>query len=158
MEQEINIIEEYIAILKRYKYYILAIVQLGFTLSIIVANSLPSIYKSTATILIEQHGVPDDIVKSMVTDYAEQRLQIIHQKIMSSENLNNIINKFDLYKEEREEQLEPSIYCRDDERKYKHGNGRWGGKLLIQELPSPFNQPLHLPCHSRANHPKLHNK
>lgn len=104
MEQEINVIEEYTAILIRYKYYILAIIAVGFTLSIVVANSLPSIYKSTATILIEQQEVPEDIVKSMVPNYAEQRLQIINQKIMSSDNLNNIINKFNLFQKEREEQ------------------------------------------------------
>ena len=104
MDQEISVIEEYVAILKRYKYYMLAIVAVGFTLSIMVANSLPSIYKSTATILIEQPGVPNDIVKSIVTDYAQQRIQVIHQKIISSENLSAIINKFDLYQKEREEE------------------------------------------------------
>lgn len=104
MEQDIKITEEYVAILKRYKYYILTIVAVGMALSIVVSKILPSIYLSSATILIEQHDVPEDIVKSIVTDYAEQRIQIINQRIMTLENLNNIINKFNLYPTEREEQ------------------------------------------------------
>jgi uncharacterized protein involved in exopolysaccharide biosynthesis len=103
MEQEIKIVDEYRAILKRYKYTMMAIIVIGLAISIIFAKSLPSIYKSTATILIEQKEIPDNIVQSMVTDYAEQRLQIINKKLMSSENLNNIINRLNLYQQEREE-------------------------------------------------------
>lgn len=102
MEQEIKIIDEYRAILKRYKYTMLAIIVVGSAISIVTAKILPSIYKSTATILIEQKEIPDSIVKSMVTDYAEQRLQVINKKLMSSENLNNIINRLNLYQKERE--------------------------------------------------------
>jgi len=139
MEQQINIVEEYIAILKRYKYYILVIAAVGFTLSIIVANSLPSIYKSTATILIEQHGVPDDIVKPVVTDYAEQRLQIIHQKIMSSDNLNNIIGKFDLYKEEREENWSPQSII--DMMRENIDMEMVGGEAIIDQRTAKLIQP-----------------
>jgi len=38
----------------------------------------------------------------MVTNYAEKRIQIIKKKIMSSENLTIMINKFNIYEEERE--------------------------------------------------------
>lgn len=103
MEQEFKFTQEYIAILKRYKYTIFSIVTAGLVLSIVVALQLPHIYKSTATILIEQEGMPENVVQSMVTDYVEQRIQIINQKIMSSDNLKNIINKFNLYQEERSE-------------------------------------------------------
>ncbi|MGR9115425.1 MAG: GumC family protein [Gammaproteobacteria bacterium] len=103
MDQEFKFTQEYIAILKRYKYTIVSIVTVGVILSIIVAFQLPHIYKSTATILIEQEGMPENVVQSMVTDYVEQRIQIINQKIMSSDNLKKIINKFNLYQEDRDE-------------------------------------------------------
>ncbi len=103
MDQEFKFTQEYIAILKHYKYTILSITTVGLILSVIAVFQLPHIYQSTASILIEQEGIPQNIVQSMVTDYVEQRIQIINQKIMSSENLKNIINKFNLYEEERQE-------------------------------------------------------
>jgi succinoglycan biosynthesis transport protein ExoP len=108
MEQEFKFTQEYIAILRRYKKTILSIVTAGTILSIIVALQLTHIYKSTATILIEQEGIPEEIVHSMVTDYVEQRIKIINQKIMSFDNLKKIIYKFNLYPERRAEDAEQS--------------------------------------------------
>ena len=103
VEQEFSVFKEYISILKRYIYSILAIIIIGSILSYFIAMTLPHVYKSTATILIDQTAMPKEIVTSMVTNYAEKRIQIIKKKIMSSENLKNMINKFNLYQEERKE-------------------------------------------------------
>ncbi len=100
-EQEFSVFKEYISILKRYIYFMLAIVIIGFILANLIAINMSHMYKSTATILIDQTVIPEEIVKSMVTNYAEKRIQIINKKIMSSENLTKIINKFNLYSEER---------------------------------------------------------
>lgn len=103
VEQEFSVFKEYISILKRYIYPILAIIFIGSILSYLIAMTLPHVYKSTATILIDQTAMPKEIVTSMVTNYAEKRIQIIKKKIMSSENLKNMIDKFNLYSEERED-------------------------------------------------------
>lgn len=114
MEQEFKFTQEYIAILKRYKYTILSIVTVGLILSIAIALQLPHVYQSTATILIEQEGIPENIVQSMVTDYVEQRIQIINQKIMSSDNLRKIINKFNLYPDQQADSQGIISTMRDD--------------------------------------------
>jgi len=101
IEQDFSVSKEYIAIIKRHIYHILSIFIIGLILSYIIAIKMPHVYKSMATILIDQTAMPDDIVKSMVTNYAEKRIQVINQKIMSSENLTKMINKFDLYHEDR---------------------------------------------------------
>ena len=101
-EQEFSVFKEYIAILKRYIYPMLSILAIGLVLSNLIAINMPHMYKSTATILIDQTAIPEEIVKSMVTNYAEQRIQIIKKKIMSSGNIEKIINKFNLYEEKRE--------------------------------------------------------
>jgi polysaccharide chain length determinant protein (PEP-CTERM system associated) len=67
-----------------------------------VALLLPSVYKSTATILIEQQEIPPEFVMATVTSYAEQRLQSINQRIMSSTRLLEIINRFGLYQDLRD--------------------------------------------------------
>lgn len=70
-----------------------------FALAAIVAFALPSIYRSTSTILIEEQEIPPELVMTTVTSYAEQRLQVTNQRIMSSTRLLEIINRFNLYSE-----------------------------------------------------------
>lgn len=69
--------------------------------SIAFALGLPAVYKSKATILIEQQEVPQDFVRSLVTSFAEQRIQVIRQKLLSTRNLIKHIEKYDLYTQER---------------------------------------------------------
>lgn len=73
-----------------------------FAITSLIAIFLPSVYKSSATILIEQQEIPQDLVRSTVTSYADQRVQIISQRVMTSVNLKEIIDKYGLYIDERE--------------------------------------------------------
>jgi polysaccharide chain length determinant protein (PEP-CTERM system associated) len=63
----------------------------------LVALLLPSIYKSTATILIEEQEIPTEMVMTTVTSFAEQRIQQLNQRIMSYTRLLEIIDRFNLY-------------------------------------------------------------
>ena len=72
-----------------------------FALSLLIALILSPVYKSTATILIEEQEIPADFVITTVTSYLEQRLQTINQRIMSSTRLLEVIDRFNLYSEER---------------------------------------------------------
>ena len=65
----------------------------------LVALLLPPIYRSTATILIEEQEIPTDYVMTTVTSFAEQRIQQINQRIMSFTRLLEIIQRFGLYPE-----------------------------------------------------------
>ena len=48
-----------------------------------MAISLPTIYRSTARILIEEQDIPQNFVATTVQSYAEERMQQINQHIMS---------------------------------------------------------------------------
>ncbi len=72
-----------------------------FLLSVAVALLLEPTYRSTSTILIEEQEIPREYVMATVTSYAEQRLQSINQRIMSSAHIIDIINRFNLYADER---------------------------------------------------------
>jgi succinoglycan biosynthesis transport protein ExoP len=95
-------IDDYIAILKRRKWSLIVPMILVFLAAAAVALLLPPVYKSTATILIEQQEIPTEFVMATVTSYAEQRLQSINQRIMSSTRLLEIINRFGLYQNLRD--------------------------------------------------------
>lgn len=62
----------------------------------------PPVWRSMGVILIEQQEIPTEYVRAAVTSYADQRVQVINQRVMTSGNLLSIINKFNLYADERQ--------------------------------------------------------
>jgi uncharacterized protein involved in exopolysaccharide biosynthesis len=57
----------------------------------------PPTWRSTGVILIEQQEIPTELVRAPVTSYADQRVQVISQHVMTTGNLLSIIDKFGLY-------------------------------------------------------------
>lgn len=100
MEEEVKGLQDYIAMFKRNKNKMILIASVLFLLSLIIAVKWPATYKSSAIILIEQQEIPQDLVRSTVTSYADQRIQVISQRVMSSANLKKIIKKYGLYQDE----------------------------------------------------------
>jgi uncharacterized protein involved in exopolysaccharide biosynthesis len=97
-------VNEYLAVLRRRKWQFIVPVVLLSVASTIVAAYIPAKYRSEATILVEQQDVTADLVPSGVTSLADQRIQLISQRVMSTANLGSIIAKFDLYPEARQNQ------------------------------------------------------
>src|SRR5262245_26456713 len=83
--------------LKRRKWIGIAIGVVGVIATVVTVNLWPATYQSTATILIEEPDVPADLVKSTVSTFANDRLQVIQQRVMTSQHLNEIIDRFGLY-------------------------------------------------------------
>ncbi|MCG7893382.1 MAG: lipopolysaccharide biosynthesis protein [Candidatus Thiodiazotropha taylori] len=100
-EEELLGIGDYVAILKRRKMQLIVPAALILLISICLAIGLPSVYRAEATILIEQQEIPSELVRSTVTSYAGERIQVISQRVMTTENLGNIIENYGLYKEKR---------------------------------------------------------
>jgi polysaccharide biosynthesis transport protein len=69
----------------------------GLVLTLCLTLFIPPTYRSTGTILIEQQEVPTDLVRSTVTSYADQRVQVISQRVMTTQNLLEIVRRHDLY-------------------------------------------------------------
>lgn len=72
--------------------------------AILLAYGLPSVYRSSATILIEQQELPRELVRSTITGFAEQRIREIEQRTMISTNLRGIMDRYGLYADERDDQ------------------------------------------------------
>jgi len=101
MEENVLSLSDYLAIVKQRKWSLILPFLVVAVLAVLVALLLPPVYKSTATILIEAQEVPDDFVRSSITSYAEQRIQTINQRIMSTTRLLELINQNNLYAELR---------------------------------------------------------
>jgi polysaccharide chain length determinant protein (PEP-CTERM system associated) len=93
---------EYFNIVKRRKWSLILPCLIVFIIGVMVAFALPSIYLSTSTILIEEQEIPAEYVMTTVTSYAEQRLQSINQRIMSTSRLMEVIQQFELYADLRD--------------------------------------------------------
>lgn len=109
MENQTPDFKDYFKIVKkRRKFLIIPFIVIA-ALSIILAVVLPSVFRSSATILIEEQEIPSELVKSTVTTFADQRIQIISQRIMSRSNLIEIVKKYDLYADDRKSKPEEKI-------------------------------------------------
>src|SRR5260370_13366284 len=85
-----------------------------FAVPFVTAASLiifmPSLYRSTATILVDRQQVPESMVRPTVTSALETRLHTISQEILSRSRLDALIKQFNLYDELRRRlPLEPGI-------------------------------------------------
>src|ERR1700730_5234877 len=65
--------------------------------TVALALLLPPTYMSGATILIEQQEIPQELVRSAVTSFADQRVQAISQRVMTTQNLLALIERYNLY-------------------------------------------------------------
>ena len=94
-EEPLMSLSGYLEILNRRKWWLIISMISIFLFSIVIALSMPITYKSMATILIEEQQIPSEYVKTTAT---RQRIQQIKQRIISTNRLLEIIDKFDLYK------------------------------------------------------------
>ena len=87
----------------RRRFWQMALPAVGlFVVVAVVVMLLPARYQSTATILIEGQEVPQELVRSTVTGFVEERLQSITQVVLNRGNLMSIIERVGLYQEERQ--------------------------------------------------------
>jgi len=97
MEAETKTLRDYIAVLRRRRTQFAMVAGTLFVIAWAVAWWLPASYRSTATILIEQQEIPSDLLRSTISGYADQRIQVISQQTMSRASLMHIVEKYGLY-------------------------------------------------------------
>src|SRR5580658_5786996 len=73
-------------------------------IAVLLAILLPATYRSTATILIEQQEIPQEMVRSVITSFADQRVQVTSQRVMTTQNLLQLIERYNLYPDIREKE------------------------------------------------------
>src|SRR2546428_5027678 len=94
-------LDRLLAIWNRGKW--LAIVALAAPLAVglTAMNAMPSLYKASATVLVDRQQVPEMFVAPTVTSALETRLQTISQETLSRSRLEALISQFNLYPEAR---------------------------------------------------------
>ncbi len=108
MEQQVDV-KYYIEVLKRRKWAFILPAVAVFAAVAVLAVVLPPTYKSEATILIEAQEIPESFIRSTVTGYIEERLQSITQIVLSRRNLLDVIQRFNLYADDRDSKTTEEI-------------------------------------------------
>ena len=85
----------------RRKWLAVVVFAVPFVTAASVIMFMPSVYKSTATILVDRQQIPESMVRPTVTSALETRLQTISQEILSRSRLDALIRQFDLYADQR---------------------------------------------------------
>ena len=88
-------------ILRRYWWVPAATTVLFGAVGLIATYVLPKKYTSASTILVEQPTVPTDIVKPIINDDLNHRLNSMQEQILSRSRLQPIVEKFNLYADKR---------------------------------------------------------
>jgi uncharacterized protein involved in exopolysaccharide biosynthesis len=95
--------ERWLAYWRRRRTF-LAVAAASALATVLLAALLPSTYRSTATILIEQQEIPQELVRSVITSFADQRVQVISQRVMTTQNLLSLVERYNLYPDIRRTQ------------------------------------------------------
>lgn len=101
MEEQTLDFNDYIGAFKRRRLSISLIAGTIFIVGALITMMWPATYQASATILIKEQDIPSNLVQSTVTSFASQRIQTISQKVMARANLLEIIEKYNLYTEEK---------------------------------------------------------
>ena len=92
---------ELIQMVKRHKWLIL-LPMIALTAAIgFVVNRLPSIYESTSLLTVKPPTISSSLVQSLSNENLSQRLSTINQEVLSRSSLEPMVQKYDLYKQER---------------------------------------------------------
>lgn len=88
---------DYLAIMKRRAWLIAGSFVGTLVAGVAVALLIPPIYRSAGAILIESQQIPTDFVQASVTSNADERIEVIKQRVMTRDNLLRIIRKHGLF-------------------------------------------------------------
>ena len=105
-------LRDYLGIAQRRQALLLGVLLLLLVLSTAVALGLPAVYRSSATILIKEQEIPQELVRSTVTSYADERIQIISQQVMTRATLLALVDKYGLYGKARQRETSEDILDR----------------------------------------------
>jgi uncharacterized protein involved in exopolysaccharide biosynthesis len=103
MENDVHF-GHYLEVIKRRKFHFIIPTVVVLVTSIVIALTLPSVYKATAKISIDAPEVSEDLVRtSSPAGYIEERLAAITERVLSSKNLLDIVERFALYADMKDE-------------------------------------------------------
>lgn len=128
-------LHQYLAILRRRWLFLVVPFVLILVGGLVVVALKRPIYLAEGKILVESQQIPTDLVRPTITATANERIQVIEQRIMIRDNLMSIVDKFNMFAGQRSHlsttQLLDMMRQRTHIATYALNNGRHGTGLTI---------------------------
>lgn len=90
-------LNDYLSIIRRRATHMGVAFAVILGAAVAVAVGIPPVYQSTGTILVESQQIPTDFVQASGTSLADERIEVIKQRVMTRENLLRIIDKYKFF-------------------------------------------------------------
>jgi polysaccharide chain length determinant protein (PEP-CTERM system associated) len=90
---------DYIDVVKRRWTFLAALLPGVILVSVYLAFTLPPMYRSTATLLLEESSIPEGLIKTTVTAYADEQLELVTRQVLMTDNLVRLVEEIDPYPE-----------------------------------------------------------
>jgi polysaccharide chain length determinant protein (PEP-CTERM system associated) len=122
----------------KHRYLVLMIWAVLAGLGAGIVYKLPAIYKAETLILVESQRIPERFVAPTVNMDLKDRLTTLSQQILSYRKLLDIIEKFDLYKEERKNHAQEEVVEMMKEDVSVQLEEGWATRSRAETRPSAF--------------------
>lgn len=90
-------LRDYFDVLRRRWIYLVTVLPLSILAAVYLAYTLPPLYRSTGTIMLEPSSIPEDMVRTTVTTYASEQLELVWRRIFTNTNLTALVEALDPY-------------------------------------------------------------
>ncbi len=96
-QEQSGITPNFIPALLRYKWYIVLTSIPLLIIASLVVISLPPIFRSQGTVMVETQSIPTELVQTTVTSAAKERIEVIRQRVMTREKLLTVIRNYEYF-------------------------------------------------------------
>lgn len=96
MGDEFTLEDALVIIRRRLLHFLLPALVLA-PLGVIAVMLLPPKYTAQGTIVVESAQIPSDLVRSTINTYAQERIQMIRQRVMTRNRLLEIADKYEVF-------------------------------------------------------------
>jgi polysaccharide chain length determinant protein (PEP-CTERM system associated) len=94
-----NTLGDLIDVARRRWIYLVTVFPAAVLVAVYLAFTLPPIYRSSATIILESSSIPQELIRTTVTAYADQQLERVRRSVLTLDNLQLLVEEIDPYPE-----------------------------------------------------------
>jgi len=95
----VTTLSDYLDVIRRRWVYLALILPAAMLVAVYLAYTIPPSYRSSATIMLEPSTIPADMIRTTVVGYADQHIDMLRRRVMTTEQLRKIVEELDPYPE-----------------------------------------------------------
>lgn len=88
---------DYFGVVRRRWVWVATLLPLAVMISVYIAFTTPPMYLSSGTILLEESSIPADMIRTTVTSYADQHIELVQRQVMATDRLVSLVEMIDPY-------------------------------------------------------------